>query len=128
MNVGDVERYCRCLLRQEQVGGSWENVPVVFSGRKVQCGFGFGSLLKSLGHLVLPFAKTVGRKIDTQALEVGKDVLVHERAPKEALKKRRRALISDVFNQTGSGLHTSRKRNKKTPLTKWISNKRMKRA
>lgn len=127
MNMGEVERYRRCLLRQEQVGGSWENAPIVFSGRKGQRGFGFGSILKSIGRLVLPFAKNIGRKVASQALEVGKDVLLHGKAPKEALKTRGKALITDVLGQSGSGLHTSRKRNKKTS-TKWISNKRVKKA
>ena len=120
MSEASVERYRRCLLRQEQAGGSWENVPIVFSGRRGQRGFGFGSFIKSIGKFILPVAKTIGRKVATQALEVGKDIILKGHDPKEALKTRGKALIKNVLSQQGLGL---RKRKLKT-TSEWISNKR----
>ena len=129
MNSEEVERYRRCLLRQEQSGGSWENGPIVFRGRKGQRGFGFGSFLSSVGRFALPFVKNIGKKVFKHAVEVGKDVIIHGKKPKEALKTRGKALVSDILTQgqSGSGLRSSRKRCKRTS-TKWISNKYPKRA
>lgn len=129
MSHEEIERYRQCLLRQEQTGGSWENGGLVFRGRKGQRGFGFGSFLSSVGRFALPLVKSIGKKVFKHAVDVGKDVILHGKQPKEALKTRGRELVSDILtpNQTGSGLRERRKRQKKT-TTKWISNKYPRRA
>lgn len=129
MSHEEVERYRQCLLRQEQVGGSWENGGLVFRGRKGQRGFGFGSFLSSVGRFALPFIKNIGKKVFKHAVDVGKDVILHGKKPKESLQTRGKELVSDILtpSQSGSGLRANKKRKKKT-TTQWISNKYPKRA
>jgi hypothetical protein len=124
--MNEVERYKRCLLRTEQEGGSWESQAIVpFAGRSGQRGFGFGSVFKSFAKLALPFFKRFGKKAVKHALELGSDVVLKNQAPKEALIRRGKALLGDLFSdnlQSGSGY-----RKRKTALTKWTSSKRLKR-
>lgn len=120
--MGDeVTRYKSCLLRQQiGRGNPWENAGGLFQGRKAQRGFGFGSLLSSVGKLVLPLVKNFGKKALKQGLKqaiaVGKDIVLEGKKPKEALKTRGKALVTNLLQQTGSG----RKRK-----AKWTSKKQL---
>lgn len=122
--MSEVDHYLKCLLRQEQSGRGdpWENGNIIFQGRRGQRGFGFGSFLSSIGRFALPFVKSIGKKAFKQVVEVGKDVIVHGKKPKEALKERGKALVKDILTtgQTGSGLRSSRKRKRSS---QWISSK-----
>lgn len=117
------------MLRNEQIGmgDPWGNA-LVFQGRRAQRGFGFGSFLSSIGRFALPIVKNIGKKVFKQAVEIGKDVIVHGKSPKESLKSRGKDLVKDILTtdqQKGSGLQHRRKR--KRLNAKWISTKRTRR-
>jgi len=109
----EVEHYRQFLLRQQEGRGMpWENGEMIFQGRRAQRGFGFfGSFLGNIGKIALPIVKRVGKQVLKQAVEIGKDVILEGKKPKEALKQRGKELIRDVISgvQTGSGRRRKRK-------------------
>ena len=94
--MSEIERYKQCLLRHQIGGGGGVWSAPVYIGRKGQRGFGFGG--KFLKFL-LPLAKNLGKKVIGKALEVGKDVLIHKKNPKEAVLSRWREIITDYLEQ-----------------------------
>jgi len=108
MDIDEVTRYKTLLLRsQKGEGYSWEGGQV-FRGRRGQRGFGFGSLLKSVGKMVLPFAKSIGKKLVKSALGVGQDLLEGKKF-KESLVTRGKTLGRDILTQPQKGAGRKRK-------------------
>lgn len=103
----EVSRYKACLLRTQNGWGNspWEN-GFIFSGRKAQRGFGFGSFLKSVGKIALPLVKTLGKSVLKTALGVGQDILEGKKV-KESLKTRGKGLVKDTLKRAGGNLQQS---------------------
>lgn len=116
----EVSRYRACLLRGQQGWGNrpWEN-GFVFTGRKAQRGFGFGSFLKSVGKIALPIAKTVGKEVLKSALGVGQDIL-EGKAIKDSVKRRGKRLLKDTLTQGTGGLLQSGGRGRINKSAEWL--------
>lgn len=107
----EVERYTQCLLRQTGAGGPWEN-GVVFSGRRGQRGFGFGSLFKSLGRAIIRTVTNpkVKDTLIRGAVDLGKKVILERKKPSRALYETGQQMLSNIIKkQEGKGSTRKRK-------------------
>lgn len=107
-------------------GYPWGNHSQIYRGRRAQRGFGlFGSVFKLLKSVarplvraILPVAKSIGKKATKQAFEVGKDILIEGKKPREVFKRRGKQLLSEVVQgdilQKGRGRKNGLKTRKRS--------------
>ena len=110
----EVERYTQCLLRQKGAGGPWEN-GVVFSGRRGQRGFGFGTLFKSLGRAIIRTVANpkVRDTLIKGAVDLGRKVISERKKPTQALLETGEQVLGDLFTKKQGGTGSVRKRKTK---------------
>jgi len=123
------ETYKQCLLRQQIGSGqSWGNV--IFRGRRGQRGFGFGSILGSIGKLIIPAFKRIvlpavskyGRqglkRVGQAAIEGGLDIISKRKTPKKVLSEQGKKLSQEALQKIQASLlkqkGRGRKRKRKT--------------
>lgn len=103
----------------------------VFEGKMRQEGYGIGNVLGGLFRSAMPLLKTIGKKVGSELLKGGKDVLGDLLAGeniKSSLKKRSmeraRKLLKNEASIEGHSYLSINKSRKRKRNSKFVSNKR----
>jgi hypothetical protein len=95
-----------------------------------QSGQGLGNIFRSLWHLLMPIAKTIGRNVGREALVAGTQIasdVLDGQEPIESVKKRGHAAASRLLDQAQTGLQQTgmgRKRKRTGQKSKTAAKKR----
>ena len=115
MEMNEVERYKRFLLRSQTGRGEWEQ-GYVFQGRRAQRGFGFGGFLRGMVKSVLPSVKKIARQTLKKARRAGIGMASDFLGGKnfqESLRSRGGDFARDVLSDAQAELQGRRTRRKR---------------